>query len=129
MDIIVLSVWKKKENIAVKQKKFCKENGICPACHKEKLYGDEKQCILCREYHWEYGIKNPPTDQQKEKYRNRFRETQNKLYAERVSKGICTRCGKLKVVPGRKKCGICLEKDMILHRNRRAYEVELQQTK
>ena len=46
-----------------------------------------------------------------------------------VSKGICTRCGKLKVVPGRKKCGICLEKDMILHRNRRAYEVELQQTK
>ena len=57
-------------------KKFCKENGICPVCHKEKLYGDEKQCILCREYHWEYGIKNPPTDQQKEKYRNRFRETQ-----------------------------------------------------
>ena len=110
-------------------KKFCKENGICPVCHKEKLYGDEKQCILCREYHWEYGIKNPPTDQQKEKYRNRFRETQKKLYAERVSNGICTRCGKLKVVPGRKKCGICLEKDMILHRNRRAYEVELQQTK
>ena len=59
-------------------KKFCKENGICPVCHKEKLYGDEKQCILCREYHWEYGIKNPPTDQQKEKYRNRFRETQKK---------------------------------------------------
>ncbi len=70
---------------------------------------------------WEYGIKNPPSNQQKEKYRNRFRETQNKLYAEkRVSKGICTRCGKLKVVPGEKKCGICLEKDMILHRNRRA---------
>lgn len=57
-------------------KKFCKAHGICPVCHKEKLYGDEKQCILCKEYHWEYGIKNPPTDQQKEKYRNRFRETQ-----------------------------------------------------
>lgn len=60
-------------------KKFCKENGICPVCHKEKLYGDEKQCILCREYNWEYGIKNPPTDQQKEKYRNRFRETQKNI--------------------------------------------------
>ena len=58
-----------------------------------------------------------------------FSRDAKKLYAERVSNGICTRCGKLKVVPGRKKCGICLEKDMILHRNRRAYEVELQQTK
>ena len=91
-------------------RKFCKEHRICPICHKEKLYGDEKQCILCRESRWEYGIKNPPTDQQKKRYGNRFRENQNKLYAERVSKGICTRCGKIKVVTGRKSAGFALKK-------------------
>ncbi len=110
-------------------RKFCREHKICPMCQKEKLFGDEKQCVLCRAHYYDYRQKNPVSKEKKRIYNATFREKQNKLYSERIASGICTRCGKLKVVPGRKKCKICLEKDMILHRNRRAYEVELQQTK
>ena len=33
------------------------------------------------------------------------------VYKERSEQGICTRCGKRKAAPGRKKCKLCLEKD------------------
>lgn len=95
-------------------------------CQKEKLFGDEKQCMSCRNRQYEYRQKNPVSKEKKKIYNATFRDRQNKLYQERVSKGICTRCGKFKAALGRKKCALCLEKDEILHRNRRAYEVELQ---
>lgn len=84
-----------------------REHGICPYCRKEKLFGDEKQCISCRlKYHY----RKKPTEEQRAKRNERFREQERERYAERSAQGICTRCGKLKAVEGRKKCGICLDK-------------------
>ena len=90
--------------------------GICPTCGKEKLFGDEKQCITCRQKAHE--SRTPLTDEQKEKYKKRFNEQQKGLREERKAAGICTRCGKRAVAPGRKKCEVCLEKDAELHRRK-----------
>ena len=109
-------------------RKFCRENKICPVCQKEKLFGDEKQCASCRAYNYDYHRKNPVSKEKRRIYNATFRERQNKLYQKRVANGICTRCGKFKAALGKKKCALCLEKDEVVHRNRRAYEVELQQT-
>ena len=32
---------------------FYKKIGICPQCRKEKLFGDEQQCISCRQKRYE----------------------------------------------------------------------------
>lgn len=93
---------------------LCRNNGICPVCRKEKLFGDEKQCILCREKAFER--KKPLTDEQKKRYAETFKKSQRELYKERSENGICTRCGKIKAERGKKKCAVCLEKDAIRHR-------------
>lgn len=129
MDIIVLSVWKKKENIAVKQKNFVRKTEFVRSAIKKSCMETRNNAYYAESITGVWHKKSTNRSAERKVQKPGFRETQKKLYAERVSNGICTRCGKLKVVPGRKKCGICLEKDMILHRNRRAYEVELQQTK
>lgn len=98
---------------------FCKQNGICPVCGKERLFGDEKQCISCRQKNYEK--RKPLTGEQKERYGKRFRKQQKSLYRERAEKGICTRCGKRKADTGKKKCRICLDKDAEIHR-KRTYE-------
>ena len=90
--------------------------GLCPTCGKEKLFGDEKQCITCRQKAHE--SRTPLTDEQKEKYRKRFSERQKSLREERKAAGICTRCGKRAAAPGRKKCEVCLEKDAELYRRK-----------
>ena len=97
-------------------REFYRENGICPVCGKEKLFGDEKQCISCRQKAYER--RKPLTDEKKEQYSNRFKKQQKTLYTERAEKGICTRCGKRKASAGKKKCGICLDKDAEIHRKR-----------
>ena len=97
-------------------REFYIENGICPVCGKENLFGDEKQCISCRQKAYER--RKPLTDEQKERYGKRFREQQKTLYIERVESGICTRCGKYKAEKGKKKCRICLDKDAEMHRKR-----------
>ena len=95
---------------------FYKQNGICPVCGKERLFGDENQCISCRQKAYER--RKPLTDEQKERYGKCFREQQNSLYKERAESGICTRCGKYKAENGKKKCRICLDKDAEMHRKR-----------
>lgn len=95
-------------------KKFYRDNGICPVCRKEKVFGDEKQCISCRQKAYER--RKPLTDEQKERYGSHFRKQQNSLYRERAENGICTRCGKRTAEKGKKKCRICLDKDAEIHR-------------
>ena len=90
-------------------KDFFRKNGLCPVCGKEKLIGDEKQCIICREKH--YMRRKKPTEEQIKKRNAYFRDHGKKIYRERAEAGICTRCGKRKALEGRKKCGICLEKE------------------
>lgn len=100
-----------------KNKEFFRKNGLCPVCGKIKLMGDEKQCIDCREKH--YMWRKKPTEEQIEKRNAYFRDHGKKVYRERVEAGICTRCGKRKVLEGKKKCGICLEKEACSQRRRR----------
>ena len=98
-------------------KKFFRENGICPECGKEKLFGDEKMCIACRQRNYER--RKPITEEQRIKNNKKFRERQNSLYKQRSEQGICTRCGKRKPESGKKKWGKCLAKDYDLHKIRR----------
>ena len=84
-------------------RQFYRDIGICPICRKNKLFGQEKNCPECRAKKKPY----TPSEEQKENYRRKRRA----VYAERVSLGICTRCGKRKAVWNKRKCEICLEED------------------
>lgn len=95
-------------------RKFLISIGICPICRKEKLFGDEKSCIICRGSRGKYNI----TEEQRKKYNEKFRIKQKIVYQNRSDNGICTRCGKRKAAAGRKKCNICLEKNANIKRNK-----------
>lgn len=98
-------------------REFCREHHICTACHKEIVYGTDKICYECRAKKDKYW--KPLTEEQKMRYGNRFKEQQKFLYQQRKEQGICTRCGKLKAMPGKAKCGVCLAKDAEMHRKQR----------
>ncbi len=104
-------------------REFYRSIGICPVCRKAILYGDEKTCIECRTYYAIYREKHNLTNDQKEKYRNRFKEQRRNIYWERKEKGICTKCGKRKAMGGKSKCILCLEKDAEVHRNKRESKI------
>ena len=95
---------------------FLRNLGICPVCGKEKLFGDEKQCIECRLKANER--RKPLTDEQKERYSKHFKIQQKELRDSRSEQGICPRCGKRQVAKGKKKCQICLDYDAYIHRKR-----------
>lgn len=95
---------------------FLRSLGICPVCGKEKLFGEEKQCIECRLKANER--RKPLTDEQKERYSKHFKIQQKELRVSRSGQGICPRCGKRKIVKGKKKCQICLDYDAEIHRKR-----------
>ncbi len=92
---------------------FCRQFKICPQCRKNKLFGDEKTCPECLAKKAEYNSKHP---QDNKKYAENFKRQQKRLYQERKANGICTRCGKRKAYPGKAKCKICLDKDVLQHR-------------
>ena len=91
---------------------FYRKNHLCAECGKNSVPEGEKICPECRAKR--ANLRKPRTDEQKKL----FREKQNSLYIERVEQGICTRCGKRKAMPGKKKCGICLAKDAEIHRKK-----------
>lgn len=90
-------------------KKFYRDNNLCNICGKERLFGQEKRCITCRQKNYE--LQKSITEEQRIKHNIYLRKHQKQLYQERSEQGICTRCGKRKANPGRKKCGICLDKN------------------
>lgn len=95
---------------------FFRENHLCTECGKVKVFGDDKICPECRAKRQSW--RKPLTEEQKERYGLHFKSQQRMLYRERAENGICTRCGKRKVAPGKKKCSICLEKDAEQHRKK-----------
>lgn len=97
-------------------KEFYRKNGLCTSCGKVMVLGSEKQCPECRVKRKAY--RKPLSEEQKEKYNKNFKKQQRNLYQKRKEQGICTRCGKRKAMPGKAKCGICLEKDAEAHRKR-----------
>lgn len=98
-------------------RQFRRDMGFCPVCGVNRLFGDEKQCISCRQEY--YKKRKPPDEAAEKRYRENFRQRQNALYKERAEKGICTRCGKRAAKEGKKKCAACLAKDAETHRLRR----------
>lgn len=99
---------------------FFKSIGICPECRKNSLFGDEKQCIECREKQREK--RKQLSEEQRKRYGLKFNLYQKELYKKRSETGICTRCGKRKAECGKRKCSICLEKDRQIQRRRREKE-------
>ncbi len=93
---------------------FYKQHHICTNCGKEIVFGNDKTCPECRAKR--YIGRKSLTDEQKNLYGERFKKQQKALYQKRKEQGICTRCGKRKVISGKAKCGVCLEKDAKLHR-------------
>ncbi|MBR6538080.1 MAG: hypothetical protein IKT67_12865 [Lachnospiraceae bacterium] len=79
--------------------------GICPRCKKEKLYGDERACLMCNAERYGRQL-NRDRDRANEVHRKSAR----KIYAESSAKGICTRCNKRKAVEGQKRCKMCIER-------------------
>ena len=88
--------------------------GICPRCHKEKLYGDEKACLLCSAERYSRQL-----NRDKERANEIRRKSGRKIYAESSAKGICVRCNKRKAVEGQKCCKMCVEKRNAYRRAKR----------
>lgn len=79
---------------------------LCPKCGQNRLYGDEKMCLDCREKMY--------------KYNKTRRHSTGKNYNElRKQNGLCIKCGRRPPVPGRVKCGICLALERERARNYR----------
>lgn len=69
--------------------------------------GDESTCPECRAR----AAYNDSKSRNREKY-NVYHKNWAKIdYQKKKEAGICTKCGKRKAMPGKKKCGICLAKD------------------
>lgn len=100
---------------------FCIEIGICPVCRKERIFGEEKTCPECRAKR--ANRKKPITEEQKE----RIRLQRRLCYYQRSEQGICTRCGKRKAMEGKKKCGICLQRDRELPVRRKDLKKDIRQ--
>lgn len=98
-----------------KNREFYREHHLCTECGKVNVPYSERICPECRA---KIRNRKNPTREQKEKWNRRFRDRQKIIYKQRADAGICTRCGKRKVMPGKKKCGICLEKDAEMHRKK-----------
>ena len=74
--------------------------GICPLCHKNEIFNEERSCPECRAKRAIAGQKR----QQQKIDRNR------EVYNERIEKGLCPRCGKPKEDDGRSWCADCRAK-------------------
>lgn len=99
-----------------KNREFYRKNHLCTACGRVAVPEGERICPECRVK--QNNRRKPLAEEQKIRYRNKFREQQNALYRQHSEQGICTRCGKRKSVPGKKRCAICLQKDAENHRKR-----------
>lgn len=96
-------------------RKFFQSLKICPACKKERLYGDEKECLSCRTIKYAYcrnfRKKHPGYD--KDRRRNE--------YMKRSEKHQCTACGiQLEEDYQFKMCPKCLNRNKINLRRSRA---------
>lgn len=97
-----------------KERAFYKELGICPICHKNKLFGDEKSCLECKANEANY--KSLSREVKREEYNLYMRIYQKQIYDARKEKRICTTCGKRKAESGYATCDTCRTKRL---KNRR----------
>lgn len=102
-------------------RKFAIEHHLCTCCFKERTYGNERMCLLCKAKAYEYRQKRKESMSEEEykdfklKYRDKDLEQKKKVKLERKEKGLCVDCGKRKAMNNRVRCGICLAKDRERH--------------
>ena len=90
-------------------RKWYIENGICPVCRDNFLFGDEKVCLECGASKYAETMKSRER-LGREHYNEVHKEWSKRTHHEMIEKGICTRCRKRKADYGYKTCGICREK-------------------
>ena len=86
-------------------RKVLSKLGICPQCRKNKIYGDEKNCVECRAKAAEQVSKL--RDKNREHYNEMQRTRAKERYQKDKENGICTRCRKRKADPGYSTCTMC----------------------
>ena len=87
-------------------RKWYIENGICPRCMKNTLFGDENMCPECSAEMYEINM-NSRERLGREHYNEVHKEWSKRTHHEMIERGICTRCRKRKADYGYKTCGIC----------------------
>lgn len=90
-------------------REFYKQYGLCPRCGKNKLIGDEKNCLECSANGYEQTMRNR-REKGVEHYNKLHAEWERKERVKREENHLCVRCGKRKADYGYKTCGICREK-------------------
>jgi len=114
-DGVFCSVCKDKDNQNKRANyEFYIKMGVCPRCHKEKLYGDERACLQCNAERY-----RRQQNRDREHYNEIHRKSSKKIYAESSANGICIRCNKRKAIEGQKSCKMCREKRNEYRRLRR----------
>lgn len=92
------------------------QNGICPVCRKEKLFGTEKTCPECLVKSW---ISQQKIDKETKRERERSYYGRRKEIREEYKRnGICYDCRKREVEIGKSRCRICLEKNAAIKRKK-----------
>ena len=90
-------------------RKWYIENGICPVCRDNFLFGDEKVCLECGASKYAETMKSRER-LGREHYNEVHKEWSKRTHHEMIERGICTRCRKRKADYGYKTCSICREK-------------------
>ena len=89
-------------------RKYYRDNKICPNCTLNKLLGDEKNCLECRAKNAEKKAKY--RRENKEEYNQYQRDYGKRRYKQLQEAGICTRCQKRSSDNGMSTCSICRAK-------------------
>lgn len=96
-------------------RKFYREHHLCVVCGKIRVPKGERICPECRAKN---ANRRKLSEEQRIKANENHKKSQKLIYMQRAENGICTRCGKRKAAPGKKKCEICLQKDAEVHRRK-----------
>lgn len=108
-----------------KDREYCRQNHICTACQKERVYGNEKTCFNCREKACE--IRNLYSDEQREKYKRISMASARKTRERLLREGRCPVCKERKLEEGRRKCRLCLNKDAERQRLKRIEQQDVRE--
>ena len=85
-------------------RKWYIENGICPVCRDNFLFGDEKVCLECGASKYAETMKSRER-LGREHYNEVHKEWSKRTHHEMIERGICTRCRKRKADYGYKTGG------------------------
>ena len=92
--IMCAACLEKERKRAAENRAALKKMRFCPRCGQNKLFGDEKMCLDCREKMYEYN-------------KDHRTPAQRNYIKIRKEAGLCIKCGKRPPVNGKTKCEIC----------------------